>query len=311
MPPRPSPTRTHGDRAIPVPANAQEEAAQLAFALRESRIDAMLASLPSQLTNSARMQAEFDFDALPHELKAPYLAMGEAGKLKFLEEVMTTHSHTGPLQAAIAAHGMEVVPNDGRTPNGVNNCFMLSVFEHVDGLDRAQHGMLADHFRDILVSTPGSGARHGEPLSAGGAAARQFVNLINSDPSIKTKLNVEVLSMVGGHLIRDRIDSGSPTAKTVLVIDHGGHFEAVRDVANHATPEDAPPPYSESDSHPMGPTPSMPHQAQPPSHDAPEVSTMAGIQRTHIGQLHLEVAHAHHKARTVLGEALRSLTNIT
>lgn len=260
----------------------------------------MLSSLPSQLTNSARMQAEFDFDALPHELKAPYLGMGEMGKLQFLEEVMTTHSHTGPLQDAMAEYGMQVVPNDGRTPRGVNNCFMLSVLEHVDGLDRSQHGMLADHFRDILVATPELRLKHGERMSAGGAAARQFVQLINSDPSIKQKLNVEVLSMVGGQLVRDRIDAGSPTAKTVLIVDHGGHFEAVRDVLPSAPAED---------------TPSAHAGASVPRHEAPQamphaqdVAMMSSVQQTHLGQMHLEVAHAHHKALTRLGEALQSLT---
>ncbi|WP_150667200.1 hypothetical protein [Pandoraea anhela] len=325
-----------GHEDIPTPHNAQEEAAQLAFAMRESRIEAMLSSLPSELTITARMEAEFDFEALPDELKAPYLAMGNEGKLKFLEEVMATRSHTGPLREAIAEHGMRIVPNDGRTPNGINNCFMLSVLEHVEGLDRSQHAMLADHFRDILVSTPGTDAKPDEPLSAGGAAAKQFVHLINSDPSVKPKLNVEVLSMVGGHLIRDRIDSGFANAKTVLVIDHGGHFEAVCDVAptpepadvpppytggnaQHpgtasptAAPEDTPPPYAEEDPYRLGVAPQMQHQAPPPSHhDTPEASSVPDFQQSHIGQLHLEVARAFHKARTALGEALRSLTSLT
>ncbi|MFJ2995163.1 hypothetical protein [Pandoraea sp. NPDC087047] len=260
----------------------------------------MLSGLPSQLTNTARMQAEFDFDALAHEFKAPYLAMGDAGRLQFLEEVMTTLSHTGALQEAMAEYGMQVVPNDGRTPQGVNNCFLLSVLEHIDGLDRSQLGALADHFRDILVSTPELRLKHGERLSAGGAAARQFVELINSDPSIEQKLNVEVLSMVGGHLVRDRIDAGSPSAKTVLIIDHGGHFEAVRDAPQSALAEDTPAARAGAGV--------PPHEASQATPHAQDVATMSSVQQTHWGQMHLEVAHARHKALTRLGEALQSLT---
>jgi hypothetical protein len=208
---------------------------QLRLALEQSRTEAFLKHLPSidehfDITRaSASGGGVVDWNDLPHEIRQVY-----SSPMEYYQEITAEAMTTPHIEQALSRSGMRAVPNEGISAQGSNNCFLISLLQHATGEYRSSHSALVDQYRDILISAPDLGLTANEKISAGSKAARAFVDLINADPSIQPKLNVEVISELNGTVHRDRLGSDAPNARTVVIWDKGGHFEAVTAAPNLA-----------------------------------------------------------------------------
>ncbi|WP_124663160.1 hypothetical protein [Burkholderia sp. Bp8998] len=220
-----APSRTFTD--LRPPATLAEEQAQLRLALEQSRTEAFLKDLPAidehfDAGATAHGGRITDWDDLPAERQQLY-----SSKLEYLQEAVAASMTSPRIERALTQAGMRAVPNDGITPGGTNNCFLISVLQHATGNFDSLHPALVNQYREILKNVPGERLPDGEKLSAGSAPARRLVDLINADPGVQPKLKVEVISELNGVVHRDSLGSDEPDARKVVIWDRGGHFEAV------------------------------------------------------------------------------------
>lgn len=219
------PSRTFTD--LRPPATRAEEQAQLRAALEQSRTEAFLKDLPAAdahfdagaAADGARITR---WDDLPADMRRLY-----SGELEYYQEAVSTRMTSPHIERALRRAGMHAVPNDGITDGGINNCFLISVLQHATGNFESSHPARVDQYRDILVTAPHARLAANEKVSAGSTAARMLVDLINGDPDVQPKLKVEVISELNGVVHRDRLGSDARDARTVVIWDRGGHFEAV------------------------------------------------------------------------------------
>ncbi|OXJ06544.1 hypothetical protein [Burkholderia sp. AU6039] len=148
-------------------------------------------------------------------------------KLAYYREVIVRQTTTSHIQSALARAGMRSIPNDGMTNGGRNNCFLISLLQHATGDFRSSHSARVDQYRSILSAASHLDLAGNEKISTGSKAARALVDLINGDPDVQPKLRVEVMSELNGVVHRDRLGSEAMNARTVVIWDKGGHFEAV------------------------------------------------------------------------------------
>ncbi|RDU96737.1 hypothetical protein [Trinickia dinghuensis] len=171
-------------------------------------------------------EASIEFDALEPDIRAAYSA-SPSGRLQYMEEVAAFRTTRSRIDRALQRAGMHAVPNDGMTPAGRNDCLVLSVL-HFLPLSEAKRLELAAQYRRILVDTPELALRPNAQISAGSLAARRLLELVNADPGLTPKLDVVVVSEQDGVVHRNRLVPSPPAgARTVVVWDQGGHFEAL------------------------------------------------------------------------------------
>ncbi|AOR73351.1 hypothetical protein BBJ41_38215 [Burkholderia stabilis] len=163
-----------------------------------------------------------DWDDLSADMRQVY-----PDKLAYYREVTSAQMTTSHIQRALDRAGMRSIPNDGETNDGSNNCFLISLLQHATGDYRSSHSARVDQYRTILSAASHLDLAGNEKISAGSSAARALVDLINSDPGVRPKLSVEVVSELNGVVHRDRLGSEAMNARTVVIWDKGGHFEAV------------------------------------------------------------------------------------
>jgi hypothetical protein len=73
-------------------------------------------------------------------------------------------------------------------------------------------------------------------MSADSDAAHKLVELINADPGLKPKINVVVVSEQNGVVFRDHLPRDPlAEARTVVIWDQGGHFEALEPLRINST----------------------------------------------------------------------------
>ncbi|WP_175675774.1 hypothetical protein [Burkholderia ambifaria] len=209
------------------PATLAEERAQLRLALEQSRTEAFLKDLPAidehfDVSASAHGGRITDWDDLPADIQELY-----SSKLEYLHEAVATNMTATRIERALTRTGMRAVPNDGITAGGTNNCFLISVLQHATGNFDSSHPALVDQYREILKKAPGERLPDNEKISARSASAVRLIDLINGDPDVQPKLKVEVISELNGVVHRDSLGSTAPDARTVVIWDRGGHFEAV------------------------------------------------------------------------------------
>ncbi|HDR9586735.1 TPA: hypothetical protein QDC22_004182 [Burkholderia stabilis] len=219
--------RRRGFDGLQPPASQAEEDAQLRLALEQSRTEALLKSLPviDENFDAAATADETritDWDDLSADMRQVY-----PDKLAYYREVTSAQMTTSHIQRALDRAGMRSIPNDGETNDGSNNCFLISLLQHATGDYRSSHSARVDQYRTILSAASHLDLAGNEKISAGSSAARALVDLINSDPGVRPKLSVEVVSELNGVVHRDRLGSEAMNARTVVIWDKGGHFEAV------------------------------------------------------------------------------------
>ncbi|WP_175034913.1 hypothetical protein [Burkholderia lata] len=219
--------RRRGSGDLQPPASLAEEDAQLRLALEQSRTEALLKRLPVIDGNfDAAATADetriTDWDDLGADMRQVY-----PDKLAYYREVTATQVTTSHIQRAVNRAGTRAIPNDGRTSEGSNNCFLIALLQHATGDYRSSHAARVDQYRTILSAASHLDLVGNEKISAGSRAARALVDLINSDPGVQPKLSVEVVSELNGVVHRDRLGSSAMNARTVVIWDKGGHFEAV------------------------------------------------------------------------------------
>lgn len=144
---------------------------------------------------------------------------------KQLTAMQTTSSNDPALVAALVKQNMRVVSNNGRTGDMKNNCFLISVLQHAKNdygpVEVAEVNKYRKQLNDAKLLVPN------DPMTSDGEAAKKFIEQINADPNVKQKLNLQIISIVGGNIFVDRLGDQSPDAKEVHVIDSGGHFEPI------------------------------------------------------------------------------------
>ena len=211
------------------PASPEEEREQLALALEQSRVEAFLKDLPFASANfdaAAAGESVTDWERLPAEIKGVYTS-----KAEYEQEVTATLMATPNIERALTGARMHAVPNDGMTVGGSNTCFGKAFFQHVlkdySSPHSAHVDQHVDQYWDILSAAPHLNFAPNEKMSSGSEAARTLVDLVNADPDVQPKLKVVVISEVNGVVHRDTLGSDAPDARTVVILDKGGHFEAV------------------------------------------------------------------------------------
>lgn len=143
----------------------------------------------------------------------------------YLEQATASATDVAALDRQLQRHGLSRMPNDG---NGANDCLLIALLQHATGDYTASHEGLVGHYRKRLAAVPELDAAAGEPLIGNGPAARQLVDMLNENPDLRPKLEVALVSMVDGVPIEERIPAPAGEAsRTVLIVDQGGHFEAV------------------------------------------------------------------------------------
>lgn len=218
---------------VQAPRSGKSAAAQVSR--RHGDSQAVQGFLQAFLASPVQAQAEVpSFAALDPSIRAVYEQAAAARRASgatvhaetvYLEEASAAATDTRSLDRDLSRHALRRVPNDG---NGVNDCLLISLLQHATGEYGHSHGALAAHFRDILAATPGLEAGHGERLTGAGQAARKLAELINGDPSVQPKLDITLVSRVGGVAVHDRIPAPpGQVSRRVLIVDQGGHFEAV------------------------------------------------------------------------------------
>jgi hypothetical protein len=158
-------------------------------------------------------EASVEYDALEPGIREVYETTG-GGQAQYLREVASERTTRTEIDHALKCSGMYAVPNDGITPKGRNNCLFLSIlhFLPIDPVYRKQLNL-----------------NHDDQISATSKAARNLLELINADHGLEPKLNVVVVSEQNGVVFRDTIRQQNlpSNARTVVIWDQGGHFEAI------------------------------------------------------------------------------------
>ncbi|UEP39282.1 hypothetical protein LL998_28965 [Burkholderia ambifaria] len=209
------------------PATLAEEQAQLRLALEQSRTEAFLKDLPAidehfDAAATAHGGGITKWNELPADVREVY-----SNELEYSEEAVAASMTPRHIERALTRTGMRAVPNDGIAAGGINNCFLISVLQHATGNFDSSHPALVDQYREILKKAPGVRLSDNEKIFARSAPAVRLIDLINADPDVQPKLKVEVISEVNGVVHRDSLGSTAPDARTVVIWDRGGHFEAV------------------------------------------------------------------------------------
>ncbi|NRO99573.1 hypothetical protein GWC77_27320 [Paraburkholderia sp. NMBU_R16] len=229
------------------PTSIEEESKQLQMAIEQSRTEFFLRSLPSIGENfdvaAAADRGEIDaWEDLEPDIKALY-----ASEREFTDEVVMRMGKPRHIERALKLAGMRSVANDGTTyinkQNGekeakTNNCLLIALMQHAT----VDYGSVLSEFvnntvnqyRNILASlsfTDAEKVTENQKISAESHAARVLVDLINDDPSVYPKLSVEIIAEHDGVVYRHRIGSSDRDARTVVVVDRAGHFEAVTGAA--------------------------------------------------------------------------------
>jgi hypothetical protein len=206
------------------PQSVAQEQEQLQRALKLSLEEYNSRSFLDEVQQSAQEtdDAITPFQELPPEIQEVY---GDA--LEYEAEVTASKSTSTNIGQLLEKHSMHIVENDGKTACGENNCLLISMLQHATGDYQSNHDFHVDYYRSVLESLPQHAVMPNEKISAASVAARTLVELINENSSLQHKLDVVVVSQVGKQLFSDRISSGAPNARTVFIVDHGGHFEAI------------------------------------------------------------------------------------
>jgi hypothetical protein len=171
------------------------------------------------------------WDELGTEMQSIYNEIG--GQLQYEQEMtqaLTSTGTSGNLNDSLIAHGMQVIPNDG----DANNCFLISVLQHVNNNYGPVNSNFLKSYRQILSDLPNNESlERNTKISAESAAAKTFVNLINLDAD--PKLDIHVISEVNGAMYVDRLGGMEEVsdARKVFILDKGGHFEAITNLSEH------------------------------------------------------------------------------
>ncbi len=218
------------------PTSLEEEQAQLHLALEQSRTEAFLKALPAVGENFDAAATAGGSDRTVWKDLPPDIRQHYPSELEYDLELASTLTNPRHIEQALSRAGMHAVPNDGITAEGRNNCFLISMSQHETSDYSSSHPARVDHYRDILNTAPDLNLAANEKLSADSPAAHALVDLINGDPSVQPKLKVIVISVSDGVVHQDHLGSSAPDARTVVIWDKGGHFEAVTgpiDIASH------------------------------------------------------------------------------
>lgn len=239
------------------PATVEEEDAQLQLAIECSRhdqhrppIETFLDHLNKHASTSHRNRP-VRFSDLPDEIRSVY-----AGEFEYDQEVTASLMDHAPVEEALSKAGWEVIPNDGRTGESINNCLLISITQHLFDqydsshdehvgflrrvLDGDQHarteaGELSPEHRRILDDATEVRLGRNAKIASHGPEARLAVDLINAGREDDDKIDVWIVSMVDGKPHVDKLESGSPSARVVGVWDKGGHFEAITSMPHPLT----------------------------------------------------------------------------
>jgi hypothetical protein len=234
------------------PATAGEENAQLQLAIECSRhdhhrqpIETFIDHLDQHASASDRNRPA-RFNDLPGEIRGVY-----ANEFEYEQEVTASLMYLAPVEAALGKAGLQAIPNDGRTGESINNCFLISVTQHMCGeydsshdervgfmrrvLDgdqdaRTEARELSSEHRRILDNAPEVRLGKNAKVSSRGAEARLAVDLMNANRTDEDRIDVWIVSMVDGQAHVDKLESGSPSARVVAIWDKGGHFEAITSI---------------------------------------------------------------------------------
>ncbi len=234
------------------PRTLAEEHEQLQFALTRSIYDTHRRPIEKFLdrldkhANSARPARPVPLSEQPLEIQELY-----ENETEYLEEITASLMNHAPIEKALRLTGMRAVPNDGITPEGKNNCFLISLAQHKTGDYDSPHRAEVDMARRDLNGDPGARAEactlsyeHARLLdnardfrlgknakfACGSVAARLAVDLLNANQKDEDKLDVWIISMVDGKPHIDKLESGSPSARVVGIWDKGGHFESITSI---------------------------------------------------------------------------------
>lgn len=231
------------------PATADEEHAQLQLALECSRHDHYRQPIENFLDHLDQHASASDhdrptrFDELPEDVRSLY-----ANEFEYDQEVTASVMNHAPVEEALGKARLQAVPNDGRIGESINNCFLISVTQHVRGeydsshdddvdfmravLDGDEHARaeareLSPEHRRILDNAPDVRLDKDAKISSRGAEAKLAVDLMNANRKYEDRVDVWIVSMVDGKAHVDKLESGSPSARVVAIWDKGGHFEAI------------------------------------------------------------------------------------
>jgi len=130
-----------------------------------------------------------------------------------------------PVPDILKNNGMHAIPNNGTTGNLSNNCFLISLMQHATGNYSTVDERRINQYRDILIDA--SLANPNEKIASRSEAVKTMVTLINQDPDVNPKLDVHIVSSVGGKPFIERLGEQTQSARKVVIWDQGGHFEAV------------------------------------------------------------------------------------
>jgi hypothetical protein len=156
-----------------------------------------------------------------------HLYASAEGRRIYEESAAATRAAGVHLREAMQAAGMTPVPNDGKAHDSTNNCLLISLLQHATRDYGSDHAQLVSQYREIMTEVRDAPLARNAPISALSLAAKRLVELINADPGMSPKLRVAFVSEFDGRMRVDEIGAKEPDARTVVVWDQGGHFEAV------------------------------------------------------------------------------------
>lgn len=231
------------------PVTAEEEDAQLQLAIACSRhehyrqpIETFVEHLDEHASTSQRNRPA-RFSDLADDIRSLY-----ANEFEYDQEITASLMDHAPVEQALGKAGLHAVPNDGRTGDSINNCFLISAMQHMRGQYDSSHDEPVGFLRRVLdgdqearTEAAGLSPEHkrildeahdvhlgkNAKISSHGAESRLAIDLINAGRADDDKIDVWVVSMVDGKPHIDILESGSPSARVVGVWDKGGHFEAI------------------------------------------------------------------------------------
>lgn len=221
-------------------------------ARKQIKIDPELKAANLRVTALKNTLDDFGLEQIPRQramiddvmknLSADAEALRSSDPWKFERDVAQRTQGSidkGELKEKLRQAGFAIRPNNGKVNDLENNCFLISLLQHLYPDDPPE-------FIDKAVASYGKTLdllklrRQGEPITSRSRAAMALVDMVNREAIEKGRppLSVKVISFsmgmrldpLGPQPATGEPTPGKPTPREVLIMDSGGHFESIMPV---------------------------------------------------------------------------------